>query len=246
MRALWRDTSMCSSESMGTLDTLYEDNHLLVVHKPAGLLTQSARSGDENLLDVARAYVAERYDKQDNVYLGLVHRLDRNVSGVVIIARTSKAAARLTRAFAERRVAKRYLALVEGEAPDEAELRNTLGPRPQGRGVCEDPDGKEARLSFVCLARGRGRSWLEVRLHTGRKHQIRAQLAMAGLPLVGDPLYGARDATMRRPALHGWRLELDHPVGDHGSLVFVAPVPADLRHLAAAHEFPLPDQPRLT
>lgn len=232
-------------ETMRTLSVLHEDNHILALDKPAGLLTQAAEAGDENCLDLAREYIRERYDKKGRVYVGLVHRLDRNVSGVVVFARTSKAASRLSLAFAERRVAKHYLAVVEGEALDEASLENRLGPRPEGRGVCEQQDGKEARLRYRCLARSGARSWLEVRLETGRKHQIRAQLALAGLPLVGDPLYGSLERSMRRPALHSWWLGLQHPIGERGELVLTAPAPSDLRKLVSASGWSLPDLPSL-
>jgi 23S rRNA pseudouridine1911/1915/1917 synthase len=228
------------------IEVLFEDNHLLVVNKPAGLLTQSAEAGDDNLVGRMRVYITERYNKPGRVYLGLVHRLDRNVSGVVVLARTSKAAGRLGKAFAERRVAKHYLAVVEGEAQEAATLEHRLGPRATGRGVCEQPGGKEALLRYIRLGCNGTRSWLEVRLETGRKHQIRAQLALAGLPLVGDPLYGQGTSAIRRPALHGWWLALDHPVGDRGALTFVAPVPADLTDLVGGQGWTIPDRPRLT
>ncbi len=230
---------------MVSFPVLHEDNHVLAVNKPAGLLTQAATAGDENCLDLAREYIRERYDKKGNVYLGLVHRLDRNVSGAVVFARTSKAASRLTRSFSQRAVQKHYLAVVEGDALAEASLKNRLGPRPEGRGVCERSDGKEALLRYRCLGRARGRSWLEVRLETGRKHQIRAQLALAGLPLVGDPLYGARARAIARPALHSWWLALPHPIGDRGELALTASVPEDLRTLAASLGWVIPERPSI-
>lgn len=229
---------------MNILPPLHEDNHVLAINKPTGLLTQSAQAGDENCLDLAREYIRERYDKPGRVYLGLVHRLDRNVSGVVVFARTSKAASRLSRSFAERRVEKHYLAVVEGEALEEACLQHRLGPRAEGRGVCQRPDGKEARLRYRCLARSGGRSWLEVRLETGRKHQIRAQLSLAGLPLVGDPLYGTPERSVGRPALHSWWLALQHPIGERGELVMTAPVPSDLLKLVSQAGWSVPDRPR--
>ena len=178
--------------------------------------------------------------------MGLVHRLDRNVSGAVVFARTSKAASRMSRAFAQRSVNKHYLAMVQGDALEEAILEHRLGPRPQGRGGCERADGKEARLRYRCLAKGDGRSWLEVRLETGRKHQIRAQLALAGLPLIGDPLYGAPEPAIGRPALHSWWLGLVHPVGERGELIVNAPVPDDLSGLVQRSGWALPDRPLLT
>lgn len=220
------------------LTVLYEDNHLLAVAKPAGLLTQAARPGDDNLVDRARAYLKWKYDKPGNVFVGLVHRLDRNVSGVCLLARTSKAASRLSAAFAGRRVRKGYLAVVWGEAPREATLEDRLAPRahrrPGERGVERSPRGKVARLAFRRLGVARGRSALAVALFTGRKHQIRAQLAGAGLPLVGDPLYGRPEprGPLRRPALHAARLVLEHPVR-HAPLLLEAPLPADVREAFA-------------
>ena len=223
-----------SSTSPVDLTVLYEDNHLLALAKPAGLLTQAARVGDDNLVDRARAYLKWRYDKPGNVFVGLVHRLDRNVSGVCLLARTSKAASRLSAAFAGRRVRKGYLAVVWGEAPAEATLEDRIAPRaqrlPEARGVERNPSGKVARLGFRRLGVARGRSALAVALFTGRKHQIRAQLAWAGFPLVGDPLYGRPSPRerLRRPALHAARLVVEHPV-KRGPLVFEAPLPADVR-----------------
>lgn len=210
---------------------LYEDNHLLVVDKPAGLLTQPARAGDDSLLDRARASVKDRYGKPGNVFLGLVHRLDRNVSGVVVFARTSKAASRLAEAFRGRRVTKSYLAVVEGVTAASMALEHRLLERDGG--VVVDPAGKAARLDFQRVAVAPGASLLRVALHTGRKHQIRAQLAAAGHPIVGDPRYGRRSAHIARPGLHAERLALAHPVGG-APLAFAAPLPADLRALIGA------------
>lgn len=220
----------------GTLSVLFEDNHLLAVDKPAGLLTQAARAGDDNLLDRAREYIRERYDKPGKVYLGLVHRLDRNVSGVVLFARTSKAASRLSDAFRRRDVHKRYLGIVLGAPPERGTLEHRLGPRPEGaRGVCQRPDGKAARLDFERLATGPVASLLAITLHTGRKHQIRAQLSLAGWPLLGDPLYGTPDDRLRRPALHARLLQLVHPVRK-APITLLSPVPEDL--LRAAETLP--------
>jgi RluA family pseudouridine synthase len=210
------------------LTILYEDNHLLAVDKPAGLLTQAAQPGDDNLLDRGKAYLKEAYHKPGEVFLGLCHRLDRNVSGVVLLARTSKAASRVTQAFARREVEKRYLALCEGDTPDRGELIHRLTDREGERGVTEAAAGKEARLRFETRARSQGASLLEVTLETGRKHQIRAQFALAGHPILGDPLYGTPDARIGRPALHAWLLALEHPVR-RVPWQAEAPVPIDLR-----------------
>lgn len=211
---------------------LYEDNHLLVVDKPAGLLTQPARAGDDSLLERARASVKARHDKPGNVFLGLVHRLDRNVGGVVVFARTSKAASRLAEAFRARRVTKSYLAVVEGVTAPTMALEHRLLERDGGVVVGAEgaTEGKLARLDFERLAACPEASLVRVALHTGRKHQIRAQLAAAGHPIVGDPRYGHRSARINRPALHAERLGVPHPVGG-APLEFTAPPPADLRAL---------------
>ncbi|TNF25850.1 MAG: RNA pseudouridine synthase [Deltaproteobacteria bacterium] len=222
------------------LRVLLVDNHLLAVDKPAGLLTQAAAPGDDNLLDRGRAWLKAEYDKPGNVFLGLVHRLDRNVSGVVLFARTSKAASRLADAFRRRAVDKTYLAVVVGETPAGATLEHAL--LEQERGVVVDPAGKPARLAYRRLAVARGHSLLAVTLMTGRKHQIRAQLAAAGHPLLGDPRYGQRSPDLARPALHAWRLALDHPVRGE-PIAIEAPPPADLLGLLARLGLPNPQLP---
>jgi len=215
---------------------LHEDNHLLAVAKPAGLLMQPARAGDDCLLERARAYLKERYQKPGNVFVGLVHRLDRNVSGAVVFARTSKAAGRLSAAFRERLVDKRYLAVVVGRPPARGRLVHWLAPTHDGgsRAVAGPGEGpsREARLRFERLAASEGASALAVVLETGRKHQVRVQLAQAGWPLVGDPRYGQRSPWIARPALHARTLAFPHPVGG-AEVVVEAPLPGDLQGLLA-------------
>jgi 23S rRNA pseudouridine1911/1915/1917 synthase len=209
---------------------LFEDNHLLALDKPAGLLTQSAEAGDDNLLERAREYLRLVGDKPGKAYVGLVHRLDRNVSGVVVLARTSKAAARLTKAFAGREVDKRYVAVVEGLTAPQGELCDRLDVDEASRRSVRRDGGQEARLSYERAGDSGGRSLLIVRLHTGRRHQIRAQLALADHPIVGDPLYGKRSDLIGRPALHALSVAFEHPVRRE-PLIVSAPVPADLRAL---------------
>ncbi len=197
---------------------LYEDNHLLAVVKPATLPTMGVAPGVANLLALAKEYIAQKYDKPGNVYLGIVSRLDAPVSGVVLMARTSKAAARLTRQFRERQVEKIYWAVVERpiDPPsdtcvdwvrkDERHRRMHIA-RPCAEGA------KEARLSYETLRTLRsGRQLLEIQLETGRKHQIRLQLSHRGRPIIGDRKYGSRIAFPAGIALHARRLALTHPV----------------------------------
>jgi 23S rRNA pseudouridine1911/1915/1917 synthase len=218
------------------LDVLLEDNHCLVVNKPAGLLAQGDVTGEPTLVDLARAYLKAKYHKPGNVYIGLVHRLDRPTSGVVLLARTSKAAARLSQQFREGAVEKVYWAVVEGSCPVEAgEWVDSLR-KDEGRNVVEvvprgTPGAREAALAFRVIGRGPRSCWLEVRPVTGRSHQIRVQLATRGLPIVGDKKYGARTSLRAldgkpRVALHAHGLTFSHPIGREAISV-IAPVPAD-------------------
>ena len=200
------------------LPVLYEDNHLLAVDKPAGMLTQADRTGDADALSLAKAGVKARHGKPGDVFLGLVHRLDRPVGGVLLFARTSKAASRLAEAFRSRRVVKRYLALVEGTptpgAWQESVAGLTYGPTGTARVVAPDAAGAQrASLAWRTLAVAGRRALVEVDLHTGRKHQIRAQLAALGMPVVGDLRYGAPAPFLsgRGIALHAARLVVPHP-----------------------------------
>jgi RluA family pseudouridine synthase len=226
------------------VNVLYEDNHLLVVDKPAGLLVQGgdARDGDDHLVARAAAYLKEKHKKPGNVFVGLVHRLDRNTSGVLVLARTSKAAERLSKAIASRAVDKTYLAVVAGHTAEHAALEHHLAPTSDGGSRIAtplEPEARLARLRFTTLARtqraDRGAaSLIEVALETGRKHQIRVQLAAVGHPLLGDRRYApaAVAARFHRPALHAYAITLDHPVRRE-RLRVVAPIPPDFSRLIA-------------
>ncbi len=215
------------------LEVLYEDNHLLAVCKPAGLLVQGDRSGDETLLDVAGAYLKEKYDKPGRVYVGLVHRLDRNASGVVLLARTSKAAGRLSRQFRDGMVKKVYQAVMAGRpGREEGELKSWLAAKGDARGVTrsanEPFDGaRESLLRYHVLKFRNGWSLVEVLPVTGRRHQIRVQFSLAGHPLLGDVKYGSGHRLAdHRIALHAVSLGIAHPVGGE-PLILTAPIPED-------------------
>ncbi len=200
------------------LDVLYEDNHLLIVNKPVGLPTMGVAANKPSLLTLAKDYVREKYNKPGNVYLGIVSRLDAPVSGVVLLARTSKAAARLTKQFKERSVDKVYWALVEpGFYPEQGARIDWVRHDERHRRVHltepNTPGGKEARLEFRRIRTVPRAALVEVRLLTGRKHQIRVQLAGMEFPVLGDRKYGSRRAFTAGIALHGKRLTFDHPVG---------------------------------
>ena len=197
-----------------TVEVLYEDNHLLAVVKPPNLPVQADRSGDDDLLSILKRYIGNKYQKPGNVYLGLVHRLDRPVGGVMVFARTSKAAARLSAAFAEHAQDRRYLAVLRGSLPGEVTLEDDLVKDPATGTVRVVPAGtpgaKRARLVSRPLARREGLTLTEVRLFTGRAHQIRVQHAHAGLPLWGDARYG-QGRPGQQIALWAASLALEHP-----------------------------------
>ena len=206
---------------------IYEDNHLLAVYKPSGLLVQGDRTGDVCLLDLGKRWLKARYRKPGNVFLAMVHRLDRPVAGVVLFARTSKAAGRLSRQFRERTVEKRYLAVVQGIVPRPCRLIHHIERRRQlSRVVGTQPSSsQEARLRYTSSAGMRGKSLLQVILETGRRHQIRVQLADLGHPILGDLRYGAETPLPERQvALLAHQLTVKHPTrGDR--LLLSCPIP---------------------
>jgi 23S rRNA pseudouridine1911/1915/1917 synthase len=228
---------------MQSLTILYEDNHVLAVAKPAPLLTQGvpydSPSGPIPTLEAqVRTYLKERYHKPGNVYLGIPHRLDRPVSGVVVFARNTKAARRLAEQFQKRQVSKTYWAAIEGSVqPAQGIWEDWLRKLPEEArseiGSAETPGAKQARLSYRVLADRGDTSLLEVELETGRMHQIRVQAASRGWPVLGDMFYGARlpfgpAAELPRDrliALHAHTLTLLHPIR-YEPLTLKAPLPA--------------------
>ena len=193
---------------------LYEDNHLLVVVKPPNMPTQADASGDPDLHSTMKRYIAQRYQKPGAVYLGLVHRLDRPVGGLVVLARTSKAADRLSEQVRQKTLGRQYVAAVRGEAEERAELSDFLLKDARTntvRAVAPNtPGAKDARLCFARVGAANGLTLLRVRLFTGRSHQIRVQLSHHGLPIWGDARYGGGKPG-EQIALWGAHLALIHP-----------------------------------
>jgi 23S rRNA pseudouridine1911/1915/1917 synthase len=218
---------------LSPLEVLYEDNHLLALCKPAGLATMGTAASIPTLLAMAKEYVRGRYRKPGNVYLGVVSRLDAPVTGVVLLARTSKAARRLTDQFRSGTVEKTYWAIVEGSVkPAAGKCVDWVGKDERHRRMHivgpALPGAQEARLSYRRIASLGLDSLLEVRLETGRKHQIRLQLSQRGYPILGDRKYGSRRRWPVGIALHARRLVIGHPVRAV-PLELEAPLPAAWR-----------------
>lgn len=213
---------------MQQVEILYEDNHLLAVNKPAGLLTQPSGTSQVSLEALCKVWIKEKYQKPGNVFLEAAHRLDKPVSGVVLFARTSKALPRLHALLRERKASKIYLALVERPPdPPEGILEHALlHEEHQARVVpTGTPQAQLARLRYKLIRKAKQGYLLEIELETGRYHQIRAQLAAIGLPIIGDSRYGSnKSLSVDQIALHHLRLEITHPV-TQAQLQLVAPAP---------------------
>lgn len=211
------------------LDVLFEDNHLLVVNKPAGLLTQPSGTDQQSLETEAKAWIKDKYQKPGNVFLEAAHRLDRPVSGIVVFGRTSKAVSRLNEAMRNKDVQKRYYALVEGTPPENEGVLEHYMIHSDHRAeiVFKDhPEGKLARLLFKVIQRNLTTTLLEIQLDTGRYHQIRLQLSEIGCPIIGDSKYGGKTPFRQGAiALHHIALQIPHPVTKE-LLLFNAPLPA--------------------
>jgi len=199
------------------LPILYLDNHLIAVIKPSGLLTQSDDTGSESLIDQVKKWIKLEYNKRGNVFLGLIHRLDRNVSGVVLFARTSKAASRLSEQFRNKTIQKVYRTIVEGSpSPKQATLSHYLRKEKSLKSTVFKRSGRDtqrADLEYKTLENLKSSSLLEVRLYTGRFHQIRAQLSFIGHPVFGDKKYGSTISLPdRQIALYAHQLVFEHPI----------------------------------
>ncbi|MCR4854611.1 MAG: RNA pseudouridine synthase [Erysipelotrichaceae bacterium] len=194
------------------MKVIYEDNHLLVIEKPVNVPMQADDSRDPDLLNMAKAYIKEKYNKPGEVYLGLVHRLDRPVGGVCVFARTSKAAARLSRQIADHSFRKPSLAVVEEHGlPQRGNLEDFLLKDQKTNIVKVDPKGKKAVLDYEVLRRKDELALIKVDLQTGRSHQIRVQFASRNHPLWGDQRYNKKAIVSQQIALWSHRIELEHP-----------------------------------
>ena len=214
------------------MNVVYEDNHIIIVNKQSGEIVQGDKTGDSPLSDIVKDYIKEKYQKPGAVFLGVAHRLDRPVSGLVVFARTSKALARLNKMFAEGEVHKTYWAIVKN-APrtSEGTLEHWLvRNEKQNKSYAYDherPNAKKAILKYRALSHSDNYTLLEVNLMTGRHHQIRCQLAAMGCPIKGDLKYGApRSNPDGSISLMARRVEFIHPVSK-APIIVEAPVPND-------------------
>lgn len=214
------------------LQILHEDNHLIVVNKRVGDIVQGDKTGDKPLSEVVKEYIKEKYNKPGEVFLGVVHRLDRPTTGLVVFARTSKALTRLNEMFSQRETKKTYWAVVKNKPPKaEDTLVHFLKRNPQNNTskahLKEVPDSKKASLDYTIIKTLDNYFVLEINLHTGRHHQIRAQLAAIGCPIKGDLKYGFdRSNPDGGIHLHARQLVFTHPVSKE-NLVITAPSPND-------------------
>ena len=218
-----------------TPEIIYEDNHLLVVVKPQGIPVQKAESSNDDFQSVLKSYLKRKYDKPGNVFLGIVHRLDQPVGGVMLFAKTSKAASRLSEQIRQNLWKKQYLAVVDGIPKEKKavledwlvknEATNEVSVSRKG-----DPKAKFARLSYETLESKNGRSLLKITLETGRAHQIRVQLSSRGFPIVNDHKYNKNSKNIADIALWAYSVEIIHPVTKE-KLVFTKEMPENMKKL---------------
>ena len=193
------------------INIIYEDNHLLVVEKPINVPVQADKSGDEDLLTMLKKYLKEKYNKPGDVYLGLVHRLDRPVGGVMVFAKTSKAASRLSKQVQKHEFKKIYMAVIEGKVSESGTFKDKLKKDEKTNITRVSEDGKEAELSYNLIGFVNNLSLVRISLKTGRSHQIRVQFASRKIPLYGDQKYNP-NAVKDQIALFASRLEFKHPI----------------------------------
>lgn len=200
---------------MNKLKILYEDNHIIVVVKPNNILSQADNTKDIDMLTLIKKYIKEKYNKPGNVYLGLVHRLDRPVSGVMVFAKTSKAASRLSSQVKNHKFKKTYLAVVNGILDNKkGVLENYIEKCKDNSSRIVNQNGQFAKLSYEVVEENKSENLtlLKINLETGRHHQIRVQFANIGHSLYGDQRYGKQDK--KQIALHAYRIEFTHPTTD--------------------------------
>lgn len=191
------------------LNVLYEDNHVIVIEKPYNILSQSDNTKDIDMLTIIKDYLKEKYDKKGNVYLGLVHRLDRPTGGLMVFAKTSKAASRLSESIRNNTFHKKYLAVIHGILKEKEGTLEDYILKADNNDSIISKDGKYASLSYKVLEERNNLSLVSIALNTGRHHQIRVQFASRGYPLYGDQRYGIQDKNQL--ALYAYYISFSHP-----------------------------------
>ena len=201
-------------EELQKINIIYEDNHLLVVEKPINIPVCEDESHDMDFLTILKKYIKNKYNKPGNVYLGLVHRLDRPVGGIMVFAKTSKSASRLSKQVLEHSFKKVYVAVCDGKVPDNGEWVDYLvkDSKTNTSYVTDKDHGKIAKLKFKRLAFNNGFSLVEIYLETGRSHQIRVQFSSRGFPLVGDARYNPNSDKKTNIALFSKNISFEHPI----------------------------------
>lgn len=196
------------------IEILYEDNHILVALKPKGVLSQADGSDKPDMLTLLKDYIKDKYNKPGNVYLGLVHRLDLFTNGIMVFAKTSKAASRLSTQIQNHLFVKKYLAIVEGNLTESGRLSHFLSKNEQEKRSYLDPKGQEAILEYQVLAHQEEEATLvDITLRTGRFHQIRSQFSLIGHPLYGDHKYGSKkEIDYNEFPLEAYSLQFFHPI----------------------------------
>jgi len=195
---------------MNKLNILYEDNHIIVVEKKPNVLCQSDYTKDLDLLTMVKSYIKEKYNKPGNVYVGLVHRLDRPVGGIMVFARTSKAASRLSKIIQNHEMTKEYLLVCNGTLENSGTFEDYLEKKESYSVISDENHGKYSKLEYKVLERKNNLNLVKVNLITGRHHQIRLQFASRNNSLYGDQLYGVQDK--KQIALYAYHLRFKHPV----------------------------------
>lgn len=190
---------------------LYEDNHIIVVEKKINIPVQEDDSKDLDLLSIIKKYLKDKYNKPGNVYLGLIHRLDRPVGGIMVFAKTSKAASRLSEQVRTHKMCKKYYAVVEGNLENKATLKDRLLKDRRSNIVKVDRNGKDAELSYEVVSRRNNLNLVDIDLKTGRSHQIRVQFSSRNNPLYGDQKYNKKALVGEQIALFAYSLSFYHP-----------------------------------
>ena len=200
---------------MDKLNVIYEDNHIIVVEKQIGILSQSDKSGDVNMLSIVKSYIKEKYDKKGEVFLGLVHRLDTVTSGIMVFARTSKSASRLSDSIRQNKMNKKYLAVFEEEIKEKKDYMQDYLIKDSKKNIVsvtqDKKNGKLSKLEYEVLEIKNNKSLVNINLITGRSHQIRVQFASRGYHIYGDAKYKARHKEKDGIALHAYYLSFEHP-----------------------------------